>query len=236
MVSKTRMIDLVRAFDWPAVEAGLAESPDLLGFRDERGRNWLHLCCISSVEGGKRDPAASIKTADVLLAHGLGIDDPAFTEGDWKATPLWFAIGRGRNLALAEHLLTLGCNPNYCLFAASWNHDLAAIRLLVRHGAEVDEHTDEDDGGTPFLGAIKWSFFDAAEELLKLGADVNTKDGKGMTALHLMLKKGSDKRHFSMLIAHGARGDIPGPNGQTAAEIMRRKKDPDFRRMAAALL
>ena len=38
-----------------------------------------------------------------------------------------------------------------------------------------------------------------------------------------------------MLIRHGARGDIPGPDGQTAAGIMRRKKDPDFRRMAELL-
>jgi hypothetical protein len=56
-----------------------------------------------------------------------------------------------------------------------------------------------------------------------------------MTALHYMLKKGSDARHFRMLIQHGARGDISNADGETAAEIMARKRDPAFRRMAAQL-
>jgi hypothetical protein len=46
-----------------------------------------------------------------------------------------------------------------------------------------------------------------------------------MTALHYMRKKGSDARHFRMLIEHGARGDIPNGKGETAAEIMGRKRN-----------
>ena len=68
-----------------------------------------------------------------------------------------------------------------------------------------------------------------------LGADVNTWDAKGQTALHAMLKKGSDKAHFETLLRRGARGDIAGPDGQTAIDLMRRKRDPEFRRMAEAL-
>ena len=56
-----------------------------------------------------------------------------------------------------------------------------------------------------------------------------------MTALHYMLKKGSDKKFFAMLIAHGARGDIKNKDGVTAAELMRKKKDPQFRGMADQL-
>ena len=67
------------------------------------------------------------------------------------------------------------------------------------------------------------------------GADVNCQDPKGMTALHYMLKKGSDKKFFEMLIAHGARGDIKNNDGVMAAELMRKKKDPQFRRMADQL-
>jgi hypothetical protein len=70
---------------------------------------------------------------------------------------------------------------------------------------------------------------------LELGADVNAIGANGLTALHLMLKKGSDKAHFELLIRYGARGDIPGPDGQSAAQIMRRKRDPDFQRMADRL-
>jgi ankyrin repeat protein len=174
----------------------------------------------------------SIETARVLLKHGFDMNEHAFTEGTWRATPVWHAIGRGANLALAEFLLKRGADPNHSLWAASFRRDRAAIRLLVRHGAEVDEQLR---GSTPFLGAIEWSLFDPAEELLELGADPNFRDAKGMTALHYMLKKGSDKKHFSMLLRHGARGDIPSKNGQTAADIMARKRDPAFREMAEQL-
>ena len=56
-----------------------------------------------------------------------------------------------------------------------------------------------------------------------------------MTALHYMLKKQSDKQRFALLIADGARGDIPNRDGVTAADTMRKKRDPDFRRMAEQL-
>ncbi len=144
---------------------------------------------------------------------------------------MWYAIGRGENLELAKFLLKRGSNPNFCLWAASFNHDLDAIRLLVRSGADIDQDGPE----TPFLGAVKWSLFDSAEELLKLGADVNWQDAKKMTALHYMLKKGSDKKHVAMVIKYGARGDIANKDGVTAAEIMLKKKDPDYRKLAAQL-
>ena len=232
MVSKTRMTELVKAHAFAEIDAGLTESPALLEVRDERGRTWLHLCCGVDVRQAGRSAEASVRAADVLLKHGLDKDAVAFTEGDWKATPVWYAVGWGHNLTLAEHLLKLGADANYSLFAASYNHDLEAIRLLIRHGAVVDE---SHEGATPFLGAVGWSFFDAAEELLKHGADPDALDAKGRTALHMMLKKGSDAVHVAMVLAHGARTDIPGPDGATAAEIMGRKRDPGFKAMAARL-
>ena len=231
LVSKTRMIELVKAFDAPAVDAGLTESPQLLAWRGDKGRNWLHLLCGVELTTGA-DPATSIRTAQVLVGHGLDVSSVAFTEGEWKATPVWFAVSRGRNLALTEWLLKAGADPNYSLWAAGFHDDIEAIRLLLRHGAVVDDRSVDE---TPFLGAVQWSHFAAAEELLRHGADVNYRDAKGMTALHYMLKKGSDKAHFPALIAAGARGDIPDPAGRTARAIMARKKDPDFRRMAGQL-
>ncbi len=231
MASKSKMMELVRAFDWRGVAADLDEKPALLAARDKRGRNWLHICCMTRVGEQGRKPADSVKTARTLLDRGLGLDDPAFTEGAWKATPLWHAIGFGRNLTLAAFLLRRGCDPNHCLFAAIWNDDLDAIRLLAANGAGLEEGAGE----TAFLGAVKWSRFRAAEELLRLGADPDYRDPKGMTALHYMLRKGSDKAAFAMMVRYGARGDIPDADGRTAAEIMRRKRDPDFRRMADEL-
>jgi uncharacterized protein len=232
MVSKTRMTDWVRGFDWRDVERGLDESPELMAYRDERGRNWLHVCCSVNPKKTKQPVADSIKTADVLLKAGFDVNDAAFTEGDWfHATPLWYAVSRGENLELAKFLLKRGSNPNNALWAASFNHDLDAIRLLVRSGADIDQDGPE----TPFLGAVKWSLFDSAEELLKLGANPNWQDAKKMTALHYMLKKGSEKKYVAMLVKYGARGDIENKDGVTAHGIMMKKRDPAWRTLAGQL-
>ena len=231
MPSKTRMLKLVKELDWKAIRDDLAETPKLKGFRDERGRNWIHLACMVNVKERKLKSSEQVKTVRVLLDAGFGLDDVAFTEGrSWKATPLWHAVARARNHALGKFLLEQGANPNYSLFAAS---DRQMIRLLVRHGAIVDDPSFEYE--TPFLGSVMWSRFDKAEELLKLGADVDAVDEKGRNALHLMLKKGSDKKYFRLLMEYGPRGDIKDADGKTAIEIMSRKRDPEFQRMAEDL-
>lgn len=226
------MTELVRAFRWRDVEAGLSGEPGLLEVRDDRGRNWLHLCCSVNPKKRKLRPADSIKTADVLLDAGLDVNQEAFREGSWKATPLWYAIGRGENLALARHLLERGSTPEHCLWAAAFRNDVDVIKLLADGGANLEAVADDE---TPFLGAVKSSRFRGAHALLELGASPDFRDSRGMTALHYMLKKGSDARHFRMLIEHGPRGDIPNQDGVTAREIMARKRSPAFRKMADQL-
>src|SRR3954470_10023730 len=117
MISKTRMLDWVKGFEWQNVRQGFDESPELIGYRDEKGRNWLHLCCGVNAAKTRQQVADGIRTAEVLLKLGLDIDEPAFTEGDWfDATPLWYAISRGENRELAKFLLKSGCNPNNALW------------------------------------------------------------------------------------------------------------------------
>jgi uncharacterized protein len=229
MVSKTSMLPLVRAFDWKAVDAGLRESPQLVKHRDDRGRNWLHICGATALDG--RDPRPSIRTADVLVARGIDVQDHAFTEGRWRATPVWYCVSYGRNLKLAEHLMKRGASPQYSLYAAAYNRDTDAIRLLVRYGADIEEPSGPGD--TPFLGAIGWSHFEAAAAMLACGANVNVQNDLGMTATHMMLKKGSDYEHFELLARYGARFDLPNKDGVTAAELMSRKRDPRFRALVS---
>ena len=185
----------------------------------------------SSVGNRTNPAAASLRPAEILLRH-YDVNAPAFVEGRWKATPLWHAIAFGRNLPLAKFLLSRGSDPNHCLFAAAYNDDAAAIRLLVQSGAELDEFVE---GGTPLLHAIQYSRYDGARALLDMGANPDAKDAQGRTALHRMLSKGIDKRFFHLFADHGARGDIPDSGGRTAADIMRRKKDLEFHRLAERL-
>ena len=223
---------LVQGFQSLEVARGLSENSKLLEFQDERGRNWLHLCCSVKFKLHRLKAADSIKTAEVLLKAGIDINKEAFREENFRATPLWFTVAHGQNLALAEYLLERGSDPNHCLFAAGYNNDIEAIKLLARYGAEIDPSVED---ASPFLAAIQWSRFAAAEQLLNLGADIDFQDSKKMTALHYMLRKGSEKKHIQMLIRHGARGDIRNAGGATAAEILMRKRDTEFRKMADKL-
>jgi hypothetical protein len=71
--------------------------------------------------------------------------------------------------------------------------------------------------------------------MLQCGADVNAQDDRGMTAAHMMLKKGSEYEHFELLARYGARFDLPDKQGLTAAESMSRKRDPRFRVLASKI-
>jgi len=144
---------------------------------------------------------------------------------------VWYCVSFGRNLKLAEHLMKRGASPQYSLYAAAYNRDTDAIRLLVRYGADIEEPSGPGD--TPFLGAIGWSHFEAAAAMLACGANVDAQNDRGMTAAHMMLKKGSNYEHFELLARYGARFDLPNKDGVTAAEIMSRKRDPKFRGLAS---
>jgi hypothetical protein len=233
-MSASRLYSLVRAWKAAEVAVLLDGRPELRFHRDPRGRNWLHQACMVESGGAERPLADSLSTAEVLLDRGLGLDDAAFTEGEWRATPLWHAVSRGRNLILARWLLGRGADPRFCLYAAAWRSDLEAIDLLVGAGAPVDE-TTSSDGATPFLWAVATSHFDSARRLLEHGADPDRRGRDGLTALHLMIRKSSPVEALTMVTEFGARGDIPDPEGQTAIERLSRKRDPALRELAARL-
>jgi len=233
MVSKTRLSEQVRRFASGEVAEGLRENPELLAHRDDRGRNWLHLCASVCIEKKQSlDPEDSVRLAEPLLDLGIGIDEPAFTEGSWQATPLWYAVARGHNLLLATFLLDRGCSPEHCLWAAAFRENGEMLALLLERGASIEAVAE---GETPLLGAVKMSRFGKVGMLLDAGADPDYRDAGGMTALHYMLKKSSDREYVELFVEHGARGDIPDPDDKTVIEIMRRKRDTRYHSLASRL-
>ena len=114
----------------------------------------MALCCGVNPEGRGLTAGESIRTADVLLDAGIDIDAPAFVEGSWRAT------------------------PRYCMWAAVNRGNAAAIRLLVRSGA--DDPTNEE--GPPLLAAVDYQ------------------DKSGRTPLHCALKKRRDTEFVKMLV------------------------------------
>ena len=232
-ISKTAMLTLVKDLRAADVREALAASPELLEVRDPRGRNWLHVACGVNVAQRKLAPRDSVRTVDALLAAGLALESVAFREDDgFEATPLWYSVAWGRNLELAKHLVARGANTRHCLWAAAFTDDPAMVRLLVRRGAPIDGTAEN---ATPLLFALQWSRFASAAELLKLGANPDYRDPKGVTPLHCLLKKGADPKHVRMLIEHGATLDARNAAGESAAEIIARKRDPAYRRLAAQL-
>jgi hypothetical protein len=231
-VAKSKLLTWIKDLDWLSVKAALAEHPKLANYRGHRGVNLLHLCCGIDIEKRGLSAADSIKMAGVLLDASLDINREAFTEGEWKATPLWYAVGRGKNLELAKYLIKRGADPEHCLWAAAYNDSPVAIRMLVRAGAIVDARGSE----TPFLFAVKWSRFESAKTLLDVGANVNFQDRRGKTALHYLLKKRSEPKHVRMLLEYGARLNLPDEDGITAGSMLSRMRAPEYRKLASSKL
>lgn len=222
-MSKTRLFRSIKALDVEAVTSLLETHPDLLRATDDRRRNPLHFLC--SLPADPKTSGRALTLARRLLEAGLDVNAPAFVEGAFRATPLWYAISRGRNLRLARLLLKHGSTPENCLWAAAFAENVEAIDLLVRSGASLDPVAEDE---TPFLGAIKWSRFVGAERLLRHGANVNFQNSKGVTALHLVLKKSSDRRHVEMLLHHGADPTIKSRDGQSPLDLVRTRRDKTY--------
>jgi hypothetical protein len=188
-----RLFRSIKALDLEAVAAVLAAEPAPARGADDRRRNPLHFLC--SLPGGAKTAARSIALARHLLGAGIGIDAPAFVEGAFRATPLWYAISRGRNLPLARFLLQAGSTSEYCLWAAGFADDVG---------------------------------FAAAERLLHHGANVNFQNSKGLTALHLVLKKDSAPRHVEMLMRHGADPALRSRDGKSPLDLVAKRRDKTY--------
>lgn len=219
------MLQLVRHLRWQEIAHAIREDESVLEIRDEGGRNWLHRCCAIDVARRGLAIDDSLRTADVFIDGGLDVNEAAVEQGTWRAIPLWFAIARGKNVALVRYLLERGSEPHHCLWAAVNQNSPEAVRLLVEAGA--DDPSNEEE--SPLLAAVEWNKPAAAEELLKLGADPNYVGRGGVTPLLHTLNKRRDVSFARMLVKHGARGDLPNERGVTAIQVLRRKRDPAFR-------
>jgi ankyrin repeat protein len=222
-MTKARLFQAIKALDVDAVTALLDAQPALTRVIDDRRRNPLHFLC--SLPADPKTSSRSLALARRLLDAGLDVNAPAFIEGAFRATPLWYAISRGQNLPLARFLLKHGSTPENSLWAAAFANNVEAIDLLVRSGASLDPVTEAE---TPFLGAIKWSRFTAAQRLLRHGANVNFQNSKGVTALHMVLKKNSAPTHVEMLLRHGADPTIRSKDGKSPLDLVAKRRDKTY--------
>lgn len=229
-MSKTALKRAVQGFDAPTVSNLLESNPSLAPFRDPQGRNWLHV--LSGVDVSTkplRQRRRSCEVAEVLLGAGVDLHAPAFSVDDWQATALWYATGRGKNHLLVTHLLDAGSSPEHCLWAAAYNDDTKMLTALVDAGATLDAFAE---GETPLIHATKTRRYRAMTTLLDAGADPDLIDARGVTALHYLIRQSPSPNLLRRFLRHSPRMDIADAKGATAAELLRRKRDPALRGLA----
>jgi ankyrin repeat protein len=195
--------------------------------------------------------------ADPKLATSDGVA-PLFALIDVQWAPhTWYPQPVTANehvsyLDLAKELLDRGADPNAAISKRLWFRsfandetwfdvegstpflraalasDLAAMQLLVEHGANPNLATKSDD--TPLMAAagIGWAAYwtsnaptarlDAVKFCVDHGANVNVKDVKGYTALHGAAFRG-DNETVKYLISAGADVHATTKDGDTVADF-----------------
>jgi ankyrin repeat protein len=183
--SKTALFNAAKAWDAAATEALLAAFPDLAQATDLKGRTALHLAC--GVKPGSRTIGEpnGLRTVAALLKAGAGVEVEApmdEDEGDFRATPLWYAVARGENLPLVQFLLTRGADASYSLWAAVWRDDDVVCRELLKNRPRLDLRAH---GETPIFYAARLKRLKTLDLLIEAGADPTIVDDKGRDAIDI---------------------------------------------------
>ncbi|MCJ1473406.1 hypothetical protein MMC13_002057 [Lambiella insularis] len=152
-----------------------------------------------AVENGHKDV--------VLYLLDMGADIEAKNPAN-NDTPLMRAVQIG-NADVAEALLERGARIDGCrsggvtgLFTAvQWQH-ANVIRLLLRYGANINAHLDEN-GATPLIEAVRHGYERSVQDLLEAGADVEARDHGQWTALVWAARVGR-VHPLELLLKHGA--------------------------------
>jgi len=209
--------------DVAGVAARLARDGDLAtAIGGPRGWQPLHYVCYTSAGGSGEREAGLSAIARELIAHGA---DPnlkfPWLHHEVHRPVLWGAVMIVHSLALAETLLDAGADPSdgVTLPLAASAGNVAALDLLVAHGADVNRPWATDNSA-PLYAILHWSrTMDGVRWLLEHGADPDPVfPPNGETPLHVVAANG-DPDIASALVARGADVSRPRGDGRTAYAI-----------------
>lgn len=214
--------------DVDATHAFLQQEPDSARSVDRGGLKPIH-CCAASGMGKADDVAAAdlCETADLLLKHGAGVDEPdAATDwGHWSpGTPLAWAALDG-NEAVARRLIERGADvdgtqPQPVLEHAV-HHCPSIAELLVEHGADVDRR--RGDSATVLHLMAHLAHVKEVKWLLAHGADPNARMDDGRIPLHRAAERNSGIAVTKLLCEAGADLNARDANGETPLGTAQRK-------------
>lgn len=184
--TKTALFAAAKRWDKSTAGAILRADPALVSAMDPKGRTALHLAC--AVAPGKSPDlgeADGIGTVTELLRAGAGLEHEVpmdEDEGDFRATPLWYAVARGENLPLVRYLLKQGADASYSLWATVWRDDDEMMRWLLKAKPRLDLRAH---GETPVFYAARLQRLKTLSLLLDAGADPSIADDQGRNALDI---------------------------------------------------
>jgi uncharacterized protein len=200
--SRTALFNAARMWDASAVAAILSAAPELISASDPEGRTVLHRAC--AVKPGShpdlREPSG-IQTVTLLLEAGAdleGVVPMDEDEGDFRATPLWYAVARGENFPLVEFLLQRGANASYSLWAAVWRDDERLCRALLQSKPKLNLRAH---GETPMFYAARLKRLATLSLLIDAGADPSIEDSRGRDSVAIAQQRKLPAEVIGKLIA-----------------------------------
>lgn len=243
-----KFIRAIKDLDVSKVKAVVKAEPKCLEWKEVDGKNAIHfLCGVPMVEmkpngkpikNIKEASAHSLKILKFLLESGMDINSihriPDKNCGFFPATPVWWSYTRGRNETLYKYLLKQGADPRHCMYAITWYDDTPVANLFKKYGVFLREDTGngyfehiDNQGGmdSPLLAAFAWKKWKMAEWLLKNGADPNSIDKNGCTALFHSVRRKYDPRYVKLLLKFGADPDLANAKGETPRSLASKYRD-----------
>jgi ankyrin repeat protein len=181
--SRTALFDAAKRWDFGKVKSALSAVPSLVKARDPRGRMAIHVACAAKAGAEQCEPHG-IKTVTALLKAGTPLEAEVpmdEDEGDFRATPIWYAYSRGENPALVRFLIGQGADTSYSLWAAVRDDDVMCRKFLAaKPRLNLRAH-----GETPIFYAARLKRLKTLKLLIAAGADPRIKDPRGRDALDI---------------------------------------------------
>jgi len=203
-----QLLDAIRKGDGAAILSLVASDPALLNARGDDGVPAVRLAMYY------RHP----EIAQTLIQRGatLEIHDAAAAGEMQRLREL--ATG---DAALVNSLSTDGATP---LGLAAFFGQREAVEFLLDHGAQIDMRaTNPAFPFTPLHSAMSAGHKAIAGLLLARGADVNVREGGGMTVLHEAAGQGN-LEYLQMLLERGANPSAKTDDGKLPEDFARERK------------
>jgi len=124
---------------------------------------------------------------------------------------IWALVFKRRDML--SLLLDAGADIEPLHYAVTRKDNLAAIKLLIKHGANVT--AANETGRTPLIKAAWWGDVEYIQLLLDAGADLERTSNVGKTALHESISSSTNTPMIRTLISKGANVNTTDKWGKT---------------------